>query len=89
MYLKREILTYFDLFDQRHEVRYVETSPESGNHLVMITIDDVERGIWLRPPQVEGTGLVYEQPAIQERVKASWTMGDPIPEHLIKKKTRK
>jgi hypothetical protein len=89
MFQSNEILIYFDLFEKEHQVRYVETSLESGNHLVMITENDLERGIWLRPPQVKGTGLIQEQIVIPERVKTSWTMGDPIPEHLIKKKKRK
>jgi hypothetical protein len=89
MYLIDELLIYFDLFEKEHQVRYVETSLESGNHLVIITENDLERGIWLRPPQVKGTGIIQEQKVIPERGKVSWTMGDPIPEHLIKKKKGK
>lgn len=89
MFSKNEILIYFDLFEKEHQVRYIETSPESGNHLVIITEHDQERGVWLRGPQLKGTGIIQEQQIIPERVKASWTMGDPVPEHLIKKKKRK
>lgn len=83
-YQVNEILVYVDPLDLKYEVIYLETSEESGNHLVR----HLEREIWLRPPQVSGTRRIYEPLQAPERV-TSWTMGDPIPDHLIKRKGRK
>jgi hypothetical protein len=78
-----EILIYTDIFDNTHEVIFLELSAESGNLKVM----HKERGeIWLREKQVKRTGRINEDDKALLQKKASWTIGDPVPAHLIKEK---
>jgi hypothetical protein len=86
-YRKNEILIYTDLFDEDQQVVYLETSDESGNHKVKFG----EREIWLRPPQLKGTGKIYEKPLedVGTEKKKGWEWGDAIPEHAYKKKKKR
>jgi hypothetical protein len=81
-----ELLIYRDLFGEDHEVIYIDTSPESGNHYV-IPVGKV-RGIWLRPDQLSRTGRIYEPDRGQEAKgkPKQWRLGDPVPDHAIKKR---
>jgi hypothetical protein len=88
-FAKDEILTYSDLLGRDHQVIYLETSGESGNHLVIHIEQERERRIWLRPAQVKGTGQIYEKPkAPAGEKRKGWTIGDPVPEYAIKKRGR-
>lgn len=83
-FTKYAILLYSDLFDVIHRVIYLETSQESGNHLVR----HGEREIWLRPSQVKETGEYHLPGGPVETVqkKQSWKVGDEAPAHLYKQK---
>lgn len=80
-----DILIYKDLFDIDHEVEFIQVHEEGFTVLVK----HEERGnIWLRPTQLQETGRKAEKKKLQQetRKKTTWTIGDPIPEHLIKTK---
>lgn len=83
-----EILIYCDLFGEDHEVIFIDTSPESGNHYV-IPVGKLS-GIWLRPKQLTRTGRMHEPKQEQQKEKPkTWTWGETVPDHAIKKKKRK
>ena len=81
-----ELLIYRDLFGEDHEVIFICTHEDSGNHYVIPV--GKETGIWLRPPQLTATGKIHrpEQESEQIVKRKQWRLGDQVPDHAIKKR---